>query len=52
MTRENAATRAYHRLLVWDMMKRPLLTTSAEKLLNPVIGKSLVLYLRKPIGAA
>ena len=51
VTRENAATRAYHRLLVWDMMKRPLLTTTAEKVLNPVIGKSLVLYLRKPIGA-
>ena len=40
--------RAYHRLLVWDMMKAPRLTRVAERLLNPVIGKSLVVYLRKP----
>jgi SAM-dependent methyltransferase len=42
------ATRLYHRLLVWDMMRRPRLTRVAERLLNPVIGKSIVLYLRKP----
>jgi len=40
--------RAYHRLLVWDIMKRPLLTRAAERALNPVLGKSLVVYLRKP----
>jgi len=40
--------RLYHRLLVWDMMKRPWVTRTAERLLNPVLGKSLVLYLRKP----
>ncbi|HEV7192534.1 MAG TPA: class I SAM-dependent methyltransferase [Jatrophihabitantaceae bacterium] len=45
---ENALTRAYHKVLVWDMMKRPRLTVTAERLLNPVLGKSLVLYLRKP----
>jgi SAM-dependent methyltransferase len=39
---------AYHRLLVWDMMKAPALTRYAERLLNPLVGKSLVLYLRKP----
>lgn len=48
---ENALTRAYHRLLVWDMMRRPWLTQTAERLLNPILGKSLVLYLRKPGGA-
>ena len=37
----------YHRFLVWDMMKRPRLTRTLESLLNPLIGKSLVLYLRK-----
>jgi SAM-dependent methyltransferase len=42
------ATRLYHRLLVWDMMRRPRLTRVAERVLNPVIGKSIVLYLRKP----
>lgn len=37
----------YHRFLIWDMMKRPRLTRTLEALLNPLIGKSLVLYLRK-----
>jgi SAM-dependent methyltransferase len=46
--RDTAAVRAYHRLLVWDMMAAPRLTRTAERLLNPVIGKSLVLYVRKP----
>jgi SAM-dependent methyltransferase len=45
---ENPLTHGYHRLLVWDMTRRPLLTQTAERLLNPVLGKSLVLYLRKP----
>jgi SAM-dependent methyltransferase len=40
--------RAYHRLLVWDIMKRPWLTRTAENLLNPVFGKSMVLYLARP----
>ncbi|HEX6521593.1 MAG TPA: methyltransferase domain-containing protein [Streptosporangiaceae bacterium] len=35
---------AYHRLLVWDIMKRPWITRTAERALNPVIGKSLVVY--------
>jgi SAM-dependent methyltransferase len=46
--RDNPLTDGYHRLLVWDMMRRPWLTQTAERLLNPVLGKSLVLYLRKP----
>ena len=45
---ENPLVQAYHRLLVWDMMKAPKLTRVAERLLNPVVGKSLVVYLRKP----
>jgi SAM-dependent methyltransferase len=39
---------AYHRLLVWDIVKRPKLTRLAERALNPVIGKSLVIYAGKP----
>ena len=39
---------AYHRLLVWDIMKRPKLTRLAERALDPVIGKSLVVYAEKP----
>jgi len=40
--------RAYHRLLVWDIMKRPAATRLAEHALNPLIGKSLVIYADKP----
>jgi SAM-dependent methyltransferase len=43
--------RAYHEVLVWDIMKRPgysVVTRLVERALNPLIGKSLVLYLRKP----
>ena len=36
--------RLYHKLLVWDLMKAPFLTRSLEKALNPLIGKSVVMY--------
>lgn len=36
--------RAYHRLLVWDLMKRPPITRWLDRLLNPIMGKSLVVY--------
>jgi len=39
--------RLYHRLLVWDISRRPLATRLAERVLNPLLGKSLVLYLEK-----
>jgi SAM-dependent methyltransferase len=45
---DHRLVRAYHRLLVWDMMQAPWLTRTLERALDPVIGKSLVLYLRKP----
>jgi SAM-dependent methyltransferase len=45
---DHPAVKAYHRLLVWDIMKKPLATRLADRALNPLIGKSLVLYLRKP----
>lgn len=38
----------YHDLLVWDMMKAPFVTRSAERILNPLIGKSVVVYGTKP----
>jgi ubiquinone/menaquinone biosynthesis C-methylase UbiE len=34
----------YHRLLVWDMMRRPWLTRALETALSPFIGKSVVFY--------
>lgn len=39
--------RQYHRLLVWDMMQSPFLTRALERVLNPVMGKSVVMYFRK-----
>jgi SAM-dependent methyltransferase len=39
----------YHRFLTWDMMKRPTLTRSLDHWLNPVLGKSLVLYFQRPL---
>jgi ubiquinone/menaquinone biosynthesis C-methylase UbiE len=41
------AVRAYHRLLVWDIMSKPALTRLSEAALNPLIGKSLVVYAKK-----
>ena len=46
------AVAAYHRLLVWDIEKAPEVTRYAERVLNPLVGKSLVVYLVKPDGAA
>jgi SAM-dependent methyltransferase len=46
--RDTAVVRAYHRLLVWDLTKRPWLTRAAERVLDPVFGKSLVVYADKP----
>ena len=48
---DHPLVKAYHRLLVWDIMKRPLATRLAERVLNPLIGKSMVLYFRKPDAA-
>ena len=36
--------RTYHRFLVWDLMKRPRLTYWMDRLLNPLMGKSVVMY--------
>lgn len=41
---QHPLARAYHRMLVWDIMRRPRITRLADKVLNPVIGKSLVIY--------
>ena len=45
---EHPAVKAYHKLLVWDMMSKPTLTRVAEAVLNPVAGKSVALYFEKP----
>jgi ubiquinone/menaquinone biosynthesis C-methylase UbiE len=42
---------AYHKLLVWDIMRKPAVTQLADRALNPLIGKSLVVYATKPAVA-
>jgi SAM-dependent methyltransferase len=45
---DHPLVRAYHRALVWDITAHTPLTRVPEALLNPVVGKSVVVYLRKP----
>jgi len=45
------AVEAYHKVLVWDIVKAPFVTRTADRVLSPVIGKSLVLYLSKPLAS-
>jgi SAM-dependent methyltransferase len=49
---EHPLVRAYHRVLVWDIVRAPLLTRALDRALNPVLGKSLVLYLDRPVDSA
>lgn len=48
---DHPLTKAYHRLLVWDLMRKPMVTRALEGLLDPVLGKSVALYVTKA-GAA
>jgi SAM-dependent methyltransferase len=45
---QHPLARTYHRLLVWDIMARPKVTRLADRALNPMIGKSLVVYATRP----
>jgi SAM-dependent methyltransferase len=46
-TRFHGLIEGYHRFLVWDIMHAPPLTRKLDKLFNPVLGKSLVVYFNK-----
>ena len=46
---DNPAVKAYLKLLTWDIVEAPRLTRTAERILNPVLGKSLVIYADRPI---
>jgi len=37
----------YHKFLMWDIMKSPRITRWLDKILTPIIGKSVVLYFKK-----
>lgn len=52
---DHPLVRGYHQVLVWEIMQtRPWgrLTRLAERALNPLIGKSMVLYFEKPAEPA
>ena len=40
----------YHKFLVWDLIKKPIFTRILEFILQPLIGKSLVMYFEKPLN--
>jgi len=48
---EHPLPKAYHKLLVWEITKNPKALQWAGKVLDPLIGKSLVLYFTKPATA-
>jgi SAM-dependent methyltransferase len=45
---DHPLAKAYHKLLVWEIMKQPKVLQWAGRVLDPLIGKSLVLYFRRP----
>lgn len=45
---DHRLVRAYHAVLVWDITHPRSPLRLAERLLNPLLGKSLVVYLDKP----
>jgi len=49
---DSKAVNAYKKFLEWDIVKGPRSTRLAEKLLSPVLGKSLAVYATKPADIA
>lgn len=45
---DHPVVKAYHRMLVWDITAHTPFTRVPEAVLNPILGKSLVNYFRKP----
>jgi hypothetical protein len=41
---DHPLVKAYLRFLTWDIVKGPWITRTADRILNPVLGKSLVQY--------
>lgn len=46
---DHPLVRRYREFLEWDIVAQPRSTRVAERLLSPVLGKSLVLYAKKPV---
>jgi SAM-dependent methyltransferase len=47
----NPLVSAYRKVLEWDIFKAPPVTRIPDRLLNPVLGKSLIVYAQKPAAA-
>ncbi|MDX1735924.1 MAG: class I SAM-dependent methyltransferase [Halioglobus sp.] len=48
---DNWLIRLYHRLLVWDAVDNPAFTRILERTMNPLMGKSVVMYFRKEVAS-
>lgn len=46
---DSKAVNAYKKFLEWDIVKAPKVTRIADRVLNPVLGKSLAVYGTKPV---
>ncbi len=46
---DNPMVKAYLKMLTWDIVKAPALTRTTERVLNPVLGKSRVVYADRPV---
>ena len=46
---DNGAVNAYKKFLEWDIIKAPKITRLADRVLSPVLGKSLAIYGTKPL---
>ena len=44
---KNLLIKYYKKFLEWDIMSKPRLVRFIEEMLNPILGKSIVFYLRK-----
>lgn len=44
---DHPLVKAYKKFLEWDIIKRPFITRFLDTLLNPILAKSVVYYLRK-----
>lgn len=49
---DHPLVRAYHRLLVWDIRDSPAVLRLADTVLNPLLGKSIVVYATKAAAPA
>lgn len=47
MRNDSSVVNLYYRFLTWDIIKQPRVTRFLDHLLNPLLGKSIVIYFRK-----